>query len=116
MPVGLIALETRPRSEVLFWERLSRALIVGGALLGDGEKGNGLHTCPAGWLPQSTDLADLRSALLPILGLPVELILPSHGAPVLNDANAQLVEVATPAAPVPSGTEWPDRATHTTSP
>lgn len=116
LPAGLLALEARPRSEVLFWEPHSRALIVGDALLGDGEKGSGLHTCPAGWLPQSTDLEDLRAALLPALDLPVELILPSHGAPVLRDAKAQLAEVATPAAPVPSDSEWPDRATHTTSP
>ncbi len=116
LPGGLIALEARPHSEVLFWEPHSRALIVGDALLGDGEKGSGLHTCPAGWLPESTDLDDLRSALRPALDLSIELILPSHGAPVLNDAKAQLAEVATPAAPVPSDGEWPYRATHTTSP
>jgi glyoxylase-like metal-dependent hydrolase (beta-lactamase superfamily II) len=116
LPAGLIALEARPRSEVLFWEPRTRALIVGDALLGDGEKGSGLHTCPAGWLPGSTDLEDLRSALLPALDLPIELILPSHGAPALHDAKAQLAQIATPSAPVPSGTEWPDRATHTTSP
>jgi glyoxylase-like metal-dependent hydrolase (beta-lactamase superfamily II) len=116
LPAGLVALEARPRSEVLFWEPRSKALIVGDALLGDGEKGDGLHTCPAGWLPQSTDLEDLRSALRPAHDLPVELILPSHGAPVLHNAKAQLAEVATPAASVPSDGEWPDRATHTTSP
>jgi glyoxylase-like metal-dependent hydrolase (beta-lactamase superfamily II) len=116
LPAGLVALEARPRSEVLLWEPGSRALIVGDALLGDGEKGSGLHTCPTGWLPQSTDLEDLRSALRPALDLPIDLILPSHGAPVLSDAKAQLAQVATPAAPVPSDGEWPDRATHTTSP
>lgn len=116
LPAGMVAREARPRSEVLLWEPRSRALIVGDALLGDGEKGSGLHTCPAGWLPVSTNLGDLRSALLPALDHPVELILTSHGSPVLSDAKAQLAHVATPSAPVPSGTEWPDRATHTTSP
>ncbi len=88
LPAGLVALEARPRSEVILWEPRSRALIVGDALLGDGEKGAGLHTCPASWLPESTDLDDLRAALRPALDLPVELILTSHGAPVLSDADS----------------------------
>lgn len=116
LPAGLVALETRPRSEVLFWEPRSRALIVGDALLGDGEAGDGLHTCPGWWLPQSTDLEELRASLLPALELPVELVLPSHGTPVLSQARSVLAEVATPGAPVPSGTEWSDPTTPTTSP
>jgi len=116
LPAGLAALKARPRSEVLLWEPRSRALIVGDALLGDGEKGAGLHTCPASWLPESTDLGDLRSALRPALDLPVELILTSHGAPVLSDAAAQLARVATPAAPVASQGEWQSPGNHKTSP
>jgi glyoxylase-like metal-dependent hydrolase (beta-lactamase superfamily II) len=94
LPAGLEAIEARPRSEVLLWEPRSRALIAGDALLGDGERGEGLHTCPASWLPESSGLADLRKALRPVLDLPVELILPSHGAPVLRDAGSSLVAVA----------------------
>lgn len=90
LPAGFVALEARPRSEALFWEPRSRALIVGDALLGDGEKGGGLHTCPAGWLPESTDLEDLRAALRPALDLPIELVLPSHGSPVLTAAREEL--------------------------
>jgi glyoxylase-like metal-dependent hydrolase (beta-lactamase superfamily II) len=116
LPGGLVALEARPRSEVLLWEPRSRALIVGDALLGDGEKGTGLHTCPASWLPESTDLDDLRASLRPALDLPVESILTSHGAPVLTDAAAQLARVATPAAPVPSHGEWERPENHKTSP
>jgi hypothetical protein len=116
LPAGLVALEARPRSEVLLWQPRSRALIVGDALLGDGEKGDGLHTCPASWLPESTDLDDLRASLRPALDLPVELILPSHGAPVLGDAAAQLALVATPSAPVPSQGEWESPGNQRTSP
>jgi glyoxylase-like metal-dependent hydrolase (beta-lactamase superfamily II) len=90
LPAGLVAMEARPRSEVLFWEPRSRALIAGDALLGDGERGAGLHTCPASWLPQPNSLADLRSALEPALDLPVEVVLPSHGAPVLKGAKREL--------------------------
>jgi len=94
LPAGLVALEARPRSEVLYWDPGSRALIVGDALLGDGEKGSGLHPCPGWWLPESTDLPSLRQALRPALDLPVELILPSHGAPVLSGAKQALAEAA----------------------
>lgn len=94
LPAGLLALEARPRSEVLFWEPRSRALIVGDALLGDGEKGDGLHTCPASWLPGSNSLADLRASLRPAIELPVKIVLPSHGAPVFSDAKKALAAVA----------------------
>ena len=116
LPGGLVALEARPRSEVLLWEPRSRALIAGDALLGDGERGEGLHTCPAGWLPQSTDLEDLRGALGSALDLPIDLVLPSHGAPVLSGAKAALTQVATPSAPVPSPDEWVSPGNHRTSP
>ncbi len=98
LPAGLVALEARPRSEVLFWEPRSQALIVGDALLGDGERGTGLHTCPASWLPGANKLEDLRRSLKPALDLPVELVLPSHGAPLLTGAEEALRRVVEGAA------------------
>lgn len=86
LPAGLLALEARPRSEVVLWAGRFRALITGDALLGDGERGQGLHACPASWLPASTDLGELRASLRPALELPVELVLPGHGAPILAGA------------------------------
>lgn len=93
LPGGLTALEARPRSEVLFWEPRARALIAGDSLLGDGERGEDLHTCPASWLPESTSVEDLRASLRPLLELPIEMILPSHGAPVLAGAREELARV-----------------------
>jgi glyoxylase-like metal-dependent hydrolase (beta-lactamase superfamily II) len=93
LPAGLVALEARPRSEVLFWVPRSRALIAGDALLGDGERGAGLHACPASWLPGANKLDDLRRSLEPVLDLPVELVLPSHGASVLTGAEEALRRV-----------------------
>ncbi len=90
LPGGLLALAARPRSEVLLWEPRHGALIAGDALLGDGERGAGLHTCPASWLPASSPLADLRATLEPCLELPVRMVLPSHGEPVLEEAAAGL--------------------------
>lgn len=94
LPAGLVPLEARPRSEVLFWEPQSKALIAGDALLGDGEKGDGLHTCPGWWLPESTNLKELRASLQVALALPIELVLPSHGAPVLTSAGRELARAA----------------------
>lgn len=98
LPAGLVPLEARPRSEVLYWHPASRALIVGDALLGGGENGDSrLHTCPGWWLPASTDLEDLRDSLRPALDLPVEMVLPSHGEPVLDGGREELARVAGPA-------------------
>jgi glyoxylase-like metal-dependent hydrolase (beta-lactamase superfamily II) len=94
LPAGIVSIEARPRSEVLFWEPRSRALLAGDALLGDGERGSGLHTCPRSWLPRSSSLEDLRATLRGALDLPIELVLPSHGAPVLVDGKRELSRVA----------------------
>lgn len=90
LPGGLLALSARPRSEVVLWEPRSGALIAGDALLGDGERGEGLRACPQSWLPASSTVAELRGALRPALELPVKLVLPSHGAPVLRAARPAL--------------------------
>ncbi|HEU4599330.1 MAG TPA: MBL fold metallo-hydrolase [Solirubrobacterales bacterium] len=94
LPADIEAIEARPRSEVLFWEPRSRALLAGDALLGDGERGSGLHTCPRSWLPRSSTIEDLRGTLRGALELPIDLVLPSHGAPVLADGKRKLARVA----------------------
>ncbi len=97
LPGALVALEARPRTEVLFWDEPHRALIVGDALVGDGADGGGLRTCKAWWLPQSTSLEDLRATLRPSLELPVELVLLSHGASIRSAAGAELSRALGPA-------------------
>lgn len=89
LPAGLFAIEVRPRTEVVLWDAESRALLVGDALVADGPPAQ-LRTCKPSWLPASTSAAELREALRPLLDLPVEFVLPSHGPPVLSDAKAQL--------------------------
>jgi glyoxylase-like metal-dependent hydrolase (beta-lactamase superfamily II) len=101
LPGGVVALEARPRTEVLFWDASHGALIVGDALVGDGEHGAGLRTCKAWWLPQSTSLEDLRATLRPTLDLPVELVLVSHGAPIRSAAGAELSRALDPGRPDP---------------
>jgi len=73
----------------MLWLPRLRALVPGDRLLGD-DRG-GLRMCPPGWLrylqPGLTE-DELREALRPLLELPVELVLVSHGEPVLEDGGA----------------------------
>jgi len=71
--------------ETMLWLPKVRALIPGDRLLGD-ERG-GVRLCPDSWLrylPSGMRQAELREALRPLLDLPVELVLVSHGEPVLE--------------------------------
>lgn len=56
--------------------------------MGDGRGGVGM--CPASWLGYLSDtgIEDLRAGLRALLNLPVELVLVSHGEPVLRDGHA----------------------------
>ena len=70
-----------------------RAVVVGDVLLGAGAKprptDEPLRLCPERWLGAKTH-DDLRASLRPLLELPVERVLVSHGAPVLEHATAVL--------------------------
>ena len=96
LPGGLVAIPATPREEVVFWDAPHAALIAGDVLLGDGEAGEegaeagGLHLCPESWLPGADALAELRRAMRPLLELPIELVLTSHGALVLTDGRSAL--------------------------
>jgi hypothetical protein len=85
LPGGLVAIHAAPRTEVVYWDAPHAALIAGDVLLGDGELGDGLHLCPDSWLHDPDGPAQLRATLRPVLDLPVEVVLPSHGEPVLAD-------------------------------
>jgi hypothetical protein len=73
--------------ETMVWLPKVRALIPGDRLLGD-DDGGGVRLCPDSWLrylPSGMRRAELRKALRPLLDLPVELVLVSHGEPVLEN-------------------------------
>ncbi|MBA2742635.1 MAG: hypothetical protein H0U46_11565 [Actinobacteria bacterium] len=88
LPGGVRAYRTGRAAEVVFWIDEHRALVAGDVLLGDGE--GGLRTCPESWLPDSVDHPKLAESLRPLLDLPVERVLVSHGEPVLADGRAAL--------------------------
>ena len=81
LPGGVVPLPTARANEVVYWLPGERTLVPGDVLLGDGS--GGVRLCPASWLPERTSLADLAGSLRPLLDLPVERVLVSHGEPVL---------------------------------
>jgi glyoxylase-like metal-dependent hydrolase (beta-lactamase superfamily II) len=58
-----------------------------------GAEGGGLRLCPDSWLPGSTGQSQLRSSLQPLLDLPVERVLVSHGEPVLRGGRQALERI-----------------------
>ena len=57
-----------------------------------GDRPPGLRLCPESWLRylDGYTLDDLRAGLQPLLELPVELVLVSHGEPVLQNGHDEL--------------------------
>ena len=96
LPGGIVALQTARRSEVVYWLPEQRTVVVGDVLLGAGAKPKAtdepLRLCPERWLSGPSH-ADLRKSLRPLLDLPVERVLISHGEPVLEDGKRQLERV-----------------------
>jgi glyoxylase-like metal-dependent hydrolase (beta-lactamase superfamily II) len=72
--------------EVVLWLEEPRALVVGDALLGD--QAGGLRLTP--WARNAEGLERTRTALKKLLELPVEIVLPAHGNPVLADGRDAL--------------------------
>ena len=81
LPGGVIPRDAVRFDEAILWIPEHRALVFGDVVLG-----SPLRMCPESWLGKSTH-ADLSAALRPLLDLPIELVLPSHGDPVLEDGH-----------------------------
>jgi glyoxylase-like metal-dependent hydrolase (beta-lactamase superfamily II) len=87
LPGGVEALGTGYPDEAVLWIPACGALVTGDVFLG-GERG--FHVQPDSWLPEELTHDRLREALEPLLELPVELLLPTHGDPVLDEAKSVL--------------------------
>jgi hypothetical protein len=96
LPGGIRAFPTARAAEAVYWLPEHRALVVGDILLGAGAKPRAtddpLRLCPERWLGKATH-GDLREALRPLLDLPVEHVLVSHGRPVTANAQRELARV-----------------------
>jgi glyoxylase-like metal-dependent hydrolase (beta-lactamase superfamily II) len=88
LPGGIESLVTARAGEVVFWIPQHATLVPGDVLLGDG--GEGVRMCPASWLPEGKGQVELAASLAPVLELPVERVLVSHGDPVLADGRRAL--------------------------
>jgi hypothetical protein len=88
LPGGIGAFRSARRSEVVYWIPQHSALVPGDVLIGDGS--GGVRMCPESWLPDGTGHLELAASLRPLLELPVERILLSHGDPVLEGASEAL--------------------------
>jgi hypothetical protein len=74
--VSAVAVDARPAfypDERVLWPAEHGALVFGDSFPGG--------PVPDDWLPEGQTRADYRSWLSPLLALPVELVLPTHGDP-----------------------------------
>lgn len=81
-PLGLQAFEGHKRNDILLWLEGPRALVAGDTLADFGE-GIAVNTR---WLLKGDTRERMLEHLRPLLDLPVDLVLPSHGEPVGRDA------------------------------
>jgi hypothetical protein len=91
LPAGVESIPIRRAGETMFWLPGHRALVPGDRILGG--KRVGLRLCPDSWLdylPSKITRAELAELLRPLLDLPIELVLVSHGNPVLGRGRAAL--------------------------
>jgi hypothetical protein len=91
VPAGVETIAIDGAGETMVWLPGPRALIPGDRILGD--DADGLRLCPQSWLGylrNGMTRAQLAEQLRPLLDLPIELVLVSHGEPVLADGREAL--------------------------
>jgi hypothetical protein len=89
---GVRAFGAERADEVAYWLERPRAAVFGDAVLGDNS--GGLRITP--WARNAEGLEQTRQALLPMLELPIEVVLPAHGNAVLENGRAALARALEP--------------------
>jgi glyoxylase-like metal-dependent hydrolase (beta-lactamase superfamily II) len=74
---GVRAFKGLEDSELVLWDEHHGAVIAGDTLI---DRGNGL-ILPYDWALKRGDPGQIRASLLPLLELPVDVVLPTHGLP-----------------------------------
>jgi glyoxylase-like metal-dependent hydrolase (beta-lactamase superfamily II) len=64
-------------NDLVLWIESRRAIVAGDTLI---DRGRGFEF-PADWANKGVPLEQILETLRPLLELPVELVLPTHGAP-----------------------------------
>jgi hypothetical protein len=96
LPAGVETVQIRGAGETMVWLPAECALIPGDRLLGDDQ--GGLRLCPESWLrylPSGMRHPELRESLRPLVELPVEIVLVSHGQPVVAGGREALAQALT---------------------
>ena len=75
LPVGVEVFPGREPNDVVLWIENSGAVIAGDTLI---DRGQGLEI-PVDWLPQGVTREQIAEGLRPLLALPVEHVLATHG-------------------------------------
>jgi hypothetical protein len=91
LPQGVETIKIPRAGETMIWIPEHAALVPGDRILGG--RDGGLRLCPDSWLGYLTSGitgSELREALRPLLQLPIELVLVSHGEPVLKGGRGAL--------------------------
>jgi hypothetical protein len=91
LPEGVETFQIKGAGETMVWLPGPRALVPGDRILGD--DAGGLRLCPQSWLgylPGKVTRAQLAKQLRPLVELPIELVLVSHGEPVLAGGRTAL--------------------------
>jgi glyoxylase-like metal-dependent hydrolase (beta-lactamase superfamily II) len=89
---GVRAFSAERADEVAYWLEGPRAVVFGDAVLGD--QAGGLRITP--WARNAEGLEKTRQALLPLLDLPIEVVLPAHGNAVLANGREALARALEP--------------------
>ena len=77
LPVGVEAFPGMEPNDLVLWIESRRALVVGDTLI---DRGRGLEF-PVDWANKGVPPERILESLRPLLELPVEVVLPTHGAP-----------------------------------
>jgi glyoxylase-like metal-dependent hydrolase (beta-lactamase superfamily II) len=77
LPVGVTAYPGKDENDLVLWVESRGALAFGDTLI---ERG-GVLQIPVDWLSEGVTRDDVVALLRPLLELPIELVLPTHGAP-----------------------------------
>ena len=76
LPLGIEAFPGREHNDLVLWVEHVRAVVAGDTLV---DFGSGFRI--ADWLREAVTREQVAEGLRPLLALPVELVLPAHGAP-----------------------------------
>jgi len=82
LPVGVEAFPGMEPNDLVLWVESHRALVAGDTLI---DRGHGLEF-PADWANKGVAAGQILEALRPLLELPVEFVLPTHGTPTDRSA------------------------------